>query len=77
MREISQEELAACNGIDGAPAWVAYQGLVYDVSSSYHWRQGRHQITNRAGQLYERGLNAAPHGPDLLERFPIVGRLSG
>jgi predicted heme/steroid binding protein len=76
MRNISQEELAACNGQDGAPAWVAHQGLVYDVSGSYQWRHGRHQVTTLAGRDYTESLNGAPHGPHLLERFPVVGRLS-
>ncbi len=76
MRTIRREELAACNGRDGAPAWVAFEGRVYDVSQSFLWQRGRHQVTHPAGRDYTGELGAAPHGPDLLERFPVVGLLA-
>jgi predicted heme/steroid binding protein len=76
MRTFSRAELAACNGKDGAPAYVAFEGKVYDLSRSFLWQRGRHQVTHPAGVDYTGGLGAAPHGPDLLERFPVVGLLA-
>lgn len=74
MRVFSIEELAAYDGKNGAPAYIAFDGRVYDVSSSYQWRGGRHQFRHFAGVAYS-GLDGAPHGPDLLERLPVVGLL--
>ncbi len=76
MRRITKEELAQHNGRDGAPSWVAYAGKVYDVSASFLWQQGRHQVSHRAGEDLTAAFETAPHGPDLLlERFPVVGVL--
>ena len=39
------------------------------------WQRGRHQVRHPAGVDCAGGLNEAPHGADLLERFPVVGIL--
>jgi len=75
MRTLTREELARCNGRDGAPAYIAYGGRVYDASASFLWRGGRHQARHLAGRDYTAGLQGAPHGADLLERLPLVGFL--
>jgi predicted heme/steroid binding protein len=74
-RQFTKEELRQYNGRDGAPAFVAYKGKVYDVSESFLWRNGRHQVSHYAGADLTSGLEQAPHGWELLERFPIVGTL--
>lgn len=73
MRKFTREELAQYNGRDGAPAYVAYQGKVYDATGSWHWRDGRHQARHQAGADFNGELEGAPHGPDLLQRLPVVG----
>jgi predicted heme/steroid binding protein len=76
MRRFTVEELACCHGQDDAPAYVAFEGNVYCISSSFLWRGGRrHQARHSAGLDYSNWPNDAPHGPDLLERFPVVGIL--
>jgi len=75
MREFSREELGRYNGLDGAPAYVAFEGKVYDVSASWLWREGRHWVVHLAGIDYSGAFGDAPHGPDLLDRLPVVGRL--
>jgi predicted heme/steroid binding protein len=75
MKEYTREELAQCTGEDGQPALLCCHGLVYDVSNSYHWRRGRHHALHRAGVDLTEELKKAPHGPHLLERVPMVGRL--
>ncbi|MCD6518495.1 MAG: cytochrome B5 [Anaerolineae bacterium] len=75
MRRFSKEELRHYNGLDGMPAYVAYQGKVYDVSGSFLWQQGLHQATHAAGSDLTAALKQAPHGAELLLRFPIVGIL--
>ena len=76
MRRFVKDELARYDGKDGAPAYIAYEGKVYDVSNSFLWQRGRHQVLHAAGQDLTGDLDGAPHGEDLLDRVPIVGVLS-
>ncbi len=73
MRQFTSEDLARYNGRDGMPAYVAYKGRVYDVSDSFLWQGGRHQVLHDAGADLTAALEQAPHGEDLLDRFPVVG----
>jgi predicted heme/steroid binding protein len=75
MREFTEEELARYDGKDGAPAYIACDGKVYDVSNSFHWRNGKHHAMHSAGLDLTDSLEQAPHSADLLERVPVVGRL--
>jgi predicted heme/steroid binding protein len=75
MREYTMEEVARCTGEDGKPALIACNGKVYDVSESYYWRKGRHQVLHRAGTDLTVELARAPHGAHLLEKVPVVGTL--
>jgi predicted heme/steroid binding protein len=74
-RRFTLEELSLYDGRNGAPAYVAYAGIVYDVSRSYHWRGGRHWASHRAGSDLTAELADAPHGVENLARFPAVGIL--
>lgn len=71
------EELSRYNGKNGAPIFVACQGKVYDVSRSFLWQSGTHQVLHTAGADLTRSLDQAPHDVDVLARFPIVGMLDG
>lgn len=73
-RVFAEEELWTYDGRNGV-AYIAYRGKVYDVSASYHWRKGVHHVAHRAGCDLTEAFERAPHGLDLLERFPIVGEL--
>jgi len=75
LRKFTTQELYRYNGEDGAPAFIAYQGKVYDVSRSFLWKEGRHQATHFAGIDLSGALDQAPHGLDLLNRFPVIGWL--
>jgi len=75
MHTFTREELARYNGQDGAPAYIAFAGKVYDVSTSFLWRNGTHQVTHHAGEDLTELLERAPHGAELLARFPVVGTL--
>ena len=74
-KQFTLEELQACDGSEGKPAYVAYQGRVIDVSLSERWPQGHHMGTHQAGRDLTGEIEAAPHGPEFLERFPEVGFL--
>jgi predicted heme/steroid binding protein len=61
MREFTPEELRKYNGENGSPAYVAFEGLVYDVSSSFLWQKGKHQVIHSAGVDNTSALQQAPH----------------
>jgi predicted heme/steroid binding protein len=63
------------DGKEGASAFVACEGKVYDVSGSFLWQGGRHLVLHSAGADLTTSLGQAPHGADLLERFPTIGIL--
>ena len=74
-RAFTREELAQFDGKEGRPAYLAYRGQVYDLTSSFLWMKGRHQALHEAGKDLTEALNEAPHGTDLLERVPVIGTL--
>lgn len=75
MKAFTIDELSRYTGKNGVPAYIAYDGRVYDVTRSFLWQGGSHQVMHHAGCDLTHELNAAPHGEDLLRRFPQVGVL--
>lgn len=75
MKEFNAEELSKYNGKDGNPAYVAYDGKVYDVTNIRAWKNGLHQGKLEAGKDYTDVLNnKAPHPPsNLTDNAPVVG----
>jgi predicted heme/steroid binding protein/uncharacterized membrane protein len=72
-REFTRAQLAEYHGADGKPSYIAFQGKVYDVSGSSMWACGRHMDLHPAGHELARELAEAPHGEEVLERYPQVG----
>ncbi len=77
MKTFTTSELAEYDGAEGISAYVAYEGVVYDVSESFLWKNGNHQGLHRAGRDLTGEIDRAPHGPEFLERFSIIGKLEG
>lgn len=76
MRTFTLEELSQYNGKDGQPAYVAVDGVVYDVTNVEAWKDGEHKMGLTAGnELTEEITNQSPHGKKVLEGLPIVGEL--
>ncbi|MBS7647430.1 MAG: cytochrome b5 domain-containing protein [Candidatus Bathyarchaeia archaeon] len=75
MKKFTPKELAKYDGKNGKPAYIAYKGKVYDVSTSFLWKNGKHQALHIAGVDLTEALKQAPHGEDVLKRFPVVGIL--
>ncbi len=72
----TESELKAFDGREGGPAYIAYQGKVYDVSGSPLWKNGEHASRHNAGEDLSKLLSNAPHDEDVLMKFPVVGELS-
>jgi predicted heme/steroid binding protein/uncharacterized membrane protein len=75
MKEFAPESLAAFDGENGNPVYIAHKGKVYDVSQSKMWRGGLHMKRHRAGKDLSTDILGAPHTPEVLERYPQVGVL--
>jgi predicted heme/steroid binding protein/uncharacterized membrane protein len=75
MKEFTAEELLSFNGKEGRPVYIAFQGRVYDVSKSPLWSKGLHMNRHPSGKDLAGEISAAPHGTEVLERYPQVGVL--
>ena len=73
MKEFSKKELMKYDGRNGAKAYIAYKGKVYDVSDSFHWKDGNHHVLHDTGIDLTEAMKQAPHGEYVLEKFPVVG----
>ena len=71
---MTKDELSVHNGRDGQKAYVAYKGNVYDVTSSGEWIDGKHH-GHSAGMDLTPMMHTAPHGDDVLDKFPVVAQL--
>jgi predicted heme/steroid binding protein len=76
MKVFTKEQVAQYNGKNGKPAYVIYKGKVYNVSASFLWKDGTHQVLHSAGVDLTNAFEQAPHGGDVLEKFPVVGIIS-
>ncbi len=75
LHAFSLSELALRNGQDKDEIWVAFEGIIYDVSSSRLWKNGMH-YEHWAGQDLTAELKDAPHTAKVFEKFKVVGKLN-
>jgi predicted heme/steroid binding protein/uncharacterized membrane protein len=75
MKEMTPEELLSFNGKDGKPVYISLQGKIYDVSKSPLWSKGLHMNRHPSGSDLTGAFSAAPHGTEVLGRYPQVGVL--
>ncbi|WP_026955034.1 cytochrome b5 domain-containing protein [Algoriphagus vanfongensis] len=74
MREITKQQLALRNGQDKPEIWIAFRGLIYEVTESRLWKSGKH-YEHWAGQDLTEELADAPHTDQVFEKFSPIGRL--
>jgi predicted heme/steroid binding protein len=70
----TRSQLALRNGQDRPEIWVAFKGLIYDVTASKMWRNGKH-YEHWAGQDLTEELADAPHSERVFEKFKVVGKI--
>lgn len=71
---ITKRQLALRNGTDKPEIWIAYRGIVYDVSKSRLWKNGKH-YEHWAGQDLTAELADAPHTESVFSKFDQIGVL--
>ena len=75
QRKISKDELAQNNGKEGKPAYIAFKGMVYEVSESAFWMEGDHMGAHDAGKDLTEEIELAPHREETLQKVKQVGVL--
>jgi len=77
-RIISISELRLFNGEDSDRMYVAYKGIIYDVTDCPKWRNGIHEREHFPGQDLSNELdNEAPHAGGVFSHpcVRVVGHL--
>lgn len=74
-KTFTRNELAKYNGQNGQPAYVAFKGIVYDVSNVPQWAGGMHH-GEQAGTDVTNDISRSPHGEKVFADLPKVGTLN-
>lgn len=77
MRELPTytiQQLALRNGQDREEVWIAYKKVIYDVTKSKLWRDGKH-YEHWAGQDLTHEFGDAPHNENVFDKFKAIGQL--
>lgn len=68
------DELSQYNGADGKKAYVAVDGIVYDMTNVPQWKGGQHHGLT-AGIDASQAILKSPHGKSVIEKLTPVGKL--
>lgn len=70
---LTMEQLANYDGREGSPAYVAVNGIIYDISHIPQWAQGVHFGVSAGQDVTERVKLC--HGGGVLSLLKVVGRI--
>ena len=73
MLKFTLKGLKSINGINGK-VLISYKNKIYDVSKSQLFKFGLH-FNHEAGNDLTEFLMDAPHGEEVLKKFPVIGKL--
>ncbi len=73
--ELTLDQLKQFNGKDGNPAYIAVDGIIYDVTNERKWSNGTHEGYGAGKDLTDAIKNKSPHGTKILNGVPVVGKL--
>lgn len=73
--ELTLDQLKQYNGKNGNPAYIAVDGILYDVSNVSQWKNGGHEGYSAGNDLTDAIKNSSPHGTSKLNGVPVVGKL--
>ena len=74
---VTEVELKRNTGERGTRKFIAYHGIVYDVTDCPKWRMDLHEQLHFAGQDLTSELPDAPHQEDVFSRpcVKVIGKL--
>lgn len=72
--QLTLEELAMYDGKEGNDAYIAVDGVIYDVTGVSAWTNGTHN-GNMAGTDVTDAIDSAPHGDSVLDGLEVVGEI--
>ncbi len=75
LKPITFEGLQHFDGTGGKPIYIAYKEKIYDLSTSPLFQGEKKMQCHIAGKDLTKDIDIAPHGEDLVFKFPVVGRL--
>lgn len=70
------DELSEYDGRDGNLAYVAVDGIVYDVTGVDAWAGGMHKEGLTAGNDHTEAILGSPHGKSVLAELTKVGTIT-
>jgi predicted heme/steroid binding protein len=77
LKPFTLDELQTFDGAEGRPIYIAYKGKVYDLSKSPLFQGEKRMRCHIAGKDLTKDIDVAPHGEDLIFKFPLVGKMEG
>lgn len=71
-RVISPAELKRNTGERGTRMWIAFKGIVYDVTECPKWRLGLHEFLHFPGQDLTSEIADATHGEEVFDHDCVI-----
>lgn len=75
VAEMTLDELAKFDGTGGKPAYVAVDGIIYDVTKVKAWKKGKHKGNTAGKDLTDIITKKSPHGLKVLKKLPVVAKV--
>ncbi len=66
----SKSDLKSFDGKNGAPEYIAINGIVYDITGVHLFREGKHHGVTAGNDV----STLFVHKPNILNRLRVVGR---
>jgi predicted heme/steroid binding protein len=73
--QLTLSQLSYYDGTNGKPAYVGFEGSIYDVTNASGWSNGMHEGMHLAGQDCTTILKSSPHGTGVLNQIPVIGEI--
>jgi predicted heme/steroid binding protein len=73
--ELTLDQLKQYDGQNGNPAYVAVDGVIYDVTNVPQWAGGVHHGYSAGTDVTDAIKSVSPHGVSVLSKLPVVGKI--